>query len=87
MTDNIDDPAYWRHRAANVRAEAQALQECLPKRLLLQIAERFELIAGVVERRGPLSVFLRRSEPPARKPAAGSPRPDADAPPCDGENC
>ena len=87
MTDNIDDPAYWRHRAANVRAEAQALQECLPKRLLLQIAERFELIAGVVERRGPLSVFLRGSGPPARKPAAVSPLPDAAAPLRDGKTC
>jgi hypothetical protein len=87
MTDSIDDPAYWRHRAANVRAEAQALQECLPKRLLLQIAERFELIAGVVERRGALSVFLRHSGPPARTAAAGAALPDAAAPPRDGKTC
>jgi hypothetical protein len=48
-----DDPAHWRQRAHETRAEAENMADPAAKKTLLEIAEAYELLATLVEKRGP----------------------------------
>jgi len=47
-----DDPAHWRQRAQASRAEADRLNDPGAKRMMLEIAEAFERLADLAEKRG-----------------------------------
>jgi hypothetical protein len=58
--DDVNTPDYWRHLAANVRYGERGVIDDEVKRLLLAIAERYEAIGDIVEKRGPLTKSRRR---------------------------
>jgi hypothetical protein len=47
-----DDPAHWRQRAQDSRAEAEKLDDPDTKATLLEIAEAYERLAVLAEKRG-----------------------------------
>jgi hypothetical protein len=53
-----DDPAHWRKRAQETRAEADKMGDADAKRILLEIAEAFDRLASIADQRG------RRGSPP-----------------------
>jgi hypothetical protein len=46
-----DDPGYWRQRAQESRAEAERLVDPEAKRTMHEIAEAYERLAELAERR------------------------------------
>jgi hypothetical protein len=48
---SIDDPAYWRQRATQSRRLADQLDDPVQKRTMLEIAEGYERLAELAERR------------------------------------
>jgi hypothetical protein len=48
-----DDPAHWRQRAQESRAEAYKLNDPDAKKIMLEIAEAFERLADRTERGKP----------------------------------
>lgn len=72
--DGLDDPdgaAYWRHKAANTRYAASGVLDADARRILLEIAERYESIAGIVDDRGPLTRRGRSLRAPTADAPAG----------------
>jgi hypothetical protein len=62
MTDgsHLDDPAYWRERAREVRALADHVSANVDRNALLRIAEDYELLAERAEE----SASIRSHVPP-----------------------
>ena len=48
---SIDDPAYWHQRAAESRRLASRLDDPVQKRTMLEIAEGYDRLAELAERR------------------------------------
>jgi len=51
MTKRVDDPRYWRRRAAETRANAGAERKHEIKRKLQDIAKNYEDLADLAEQR------------------------------------
>jgi hypothetical protein len=51
-----DDPAHWRQRAQESRAEADKLNDPYAKRTMLEIAEAFARLAVLAEERNKTKV-------------------------------
>jgi len=47
-----DDPAHWRQRAQESRTEADKLKDPDAKRTMLEIADAFDRLAVLAEKRG-----------------------------------
>jgi hypothetical protein len=47
----LNDPAYWRQRAQEARSIAGLLDDSAAKRVMLQIAQQYEQIAAIAEKR------------------------------------
>jgi hypothetical protein len=45
MTDKIKDAGHWRDRAAEIRARAAQMQDGVSRRVMLSIAQTYELLA------------------------------------------
>jgi hypothetical protein len=45
------DPTHWRGRAQEMRAAAEAMQECVSKQMMQRIAEDYERLAQAAEQR------------------------------------
>jgi hypothetical protein len=52
MTDKIKDARHWRDRAAEIRARATDMQDGASRRVMLSIAESYELLAERADRAG-----------------------------------
>jgi hypothetical protein len=54
MTDKIKDARHWRDRAAEIRARAAEMQDGVSRRVMLSIAESYEVLArradGIADR-------------------------------------
>jgi hypothetical protein len=54
MIDKLKDAKHWRDRAAEIRARAAEMQDGISRRVMLSIAESYELLAqrseGIVDR-------------------------------------
>jgi hypothetical protein len=48
----MPDAQYWRDRAEEVRASAEAMHDPVARQTLLKIAEEYETLAERAERRG-----------------------------------
>jgi hypothetical protein len=48
---SIDDPAYWRQRAGESRRLADRLDDPAQKKTMLEIADSYEELAGLAEKR------------------------------------
>lgn len=51
MKQKAHDPAHWRQRAGEARKVAEQLDEA-SKEMMLEIAERYERVATLVEKHG-----------------------------------
>jgi hypothetical protein len=49
MTDKIKDARHWRDRSAEIRARAGEMQDGVSRRVMLSIAESYELLAQRAE--------------------------------------
>jgi hypothetical protein len=49
MTDKIKDARHWRDRAADIRARTAEMQDGVSRRVMLSIAESYELLAQRAE--------------------------------------
>ncbi len=49
MTDKIRDARHWRDRAAEIRARVAEMQDGVSRRVMLSIAESYELLAQRAE--------------------------------------
>jgi hypothetical protein len=49
MTDKIKDAKHWRDRAAEIRARAAEMADGVSRRVMLSIAESYELLAQRAE--------------------------------------
>jgi hypothetical protein len=49
MTDKIKDARHWRDRSAEIRARAAEMQDGASRRVMLSIAESYELLAERAE--------------------------------------
>jgi len=55
MPDAIDTPEHWRERAKQTRALADAISDPNTKRVMLGIAESYEMLAKDAEERAKLA--------------------------------
>jgi hypothetical protein len=51
MASHLNDPAYWRDRAEELRIIAEHLKEVTPKAMILRCAQDFDLLAQRAEER------------------------------------
>jgi hypothetical protein len=65
------DPAHWRGRAEEMRAAAEAMQECVSKQMMQRIAEDYERLAQTAEQRAkerpPHPIFALAAIPAAAR--------------------
>jgi hypothetical protein len=47
----VNDPAHWRRRAAETRSIAAQLDDAVAKQAMLEIAEQYERVAAMAEKR------------------------------------
>ena len=50
-TPTLNDPAHWRRRAAETRSIADRLDDAAARQAMLEIADQYERIAAMAERR------------------------------------